>query len=81
MSDSPIIQQDDLGLDLATKSEAPVHGVLNLKTARKNAEIETIHSALTISKNNISAAAKLLGVTRPTLYDMMRKYNLSSDAN
>lgn len=80
MSDSPIIQKDDLDLDLSGLEDTPVHAVLNLKTARMNAEIETIHSALAISKNNISAAAKLLGVTRPTLYDMMKKYKLSSDA-
>ena len=52
---------------------------INLKEARKNAEVEAIHSALEISQQNISAAAKLLGVTRPTLYDMMKKYNLTPD--
>lgn len=50
---------------------------LNLKEARNLAEVEAIRSALEISQHNVSSAAKLLGVTRPTLYDMIKKHSLS----
>ncbi len=47
-----------------------------LKQARERADIEIITSALALSRNNVSAAAKLLGVSRPTLYDLMTQLNL-----
>jgi two-component system NtrC family response regulator len=47
-----------------------------LKQARERADIEIITSALALSRNNVSAAAKLLGVSRPTLYDLMTQFNL-----
>ena len=43
-----------------------------LKEIRKQAEISAIEKAIA-STDNISAAAKLLEVSRPTLYDMMKK--------
>lgn len=49
---------------------------LNLRQVRHQAERAAIVRALTISESNISATAKLLGVTRPTLYDLMKKYNI-----
>ena len=36
--------------------------------------------ALTRSYGNISKAAELLGITRPTLYDLLNKYGLSADS-
>ena len=75
LAENNMIQAEDL--DIVPIKQKP--SVLNLKEARKAAEVEAIHSALELSKYNISAAAKLLGVTRPTLYDMMRKYNLNTE--
>ncbi len=49
---------------------------LNLRQIRQEAEKNAISNALTITDNKISAAAKLLGITRPTLYDLIKKYNL-----
>jgi two-component system, NtrC family, response regulator len=77
LADNNIIHAADL--DITTSK--PKTSVINLKEARKAAEVEAIHSALEVSQYNISAAAKLLGVTRPTLYDMMKKYNLNTDNN
>ena len=61
----------DLGLEIPDISPE-----LNLRTIRQRAESEAIQQAMIRSSNNVSRAAKLLGVTRPTLYDMMRKYEL-----
>lgn len=47
---------------------------LNLRAVRQEAEKSAIIRAINMSENNISAAAKLLGVTRPTLYDLIKKY-------
>jgi len=46
-----------------------------LKEIRKQAEISAIEKAIA-STDNISAAAKFLQISRPTLYDMMKKYNI-----
>jgi two-component system NtrC family response regulator len=49
---------------------------INLRQVRQNAEITAIQKAISMSDNNYSAAAKLLGITRPTLYDLLKKYNI-----
>lgn len=51
---------------------------LNLKHVRESAERTAIQKALAISSGKITAAAKLLGVTRPTLYDLMKRYNIQN---
>ena len=50
--------------------------VLNLAQAREEAERREIPRALSRAEGNISQAAKLLGVSRPTLYDLMRQHNI-----
>jgi len=47
---------------------------ISLKRARREAEIREINRALAQCDGNISAAAKLLGISRPTLYDLMRQH-------
>lgn len=49
---------------------------LNLRAVRQEAEKAAIIRAVNMSDGNISAAAKLLGVTRPTLYDLIKKYGI-----
>lgn len=49
---------------------------INLRQVRLEAEKTAINKALTFSSGNISAAAKLLGVTRPTLYDLVKKHSI-----
>jgi two-component system NtrC family response regulator len=46
-----------------------------LRQARAEAEIDMVRRALALSDYNISQAAKLLGVSRPTLYDIMATHN------
>ncbi len=75
MCDDKLISSEDLGL--LTDNEL----TLNLREVRYNAERAAILSALTMSDYNISATAKLLGVTRPTLYDLIKKYNISVAEN
>ncbi len=59
-------------LDLADPDE--IHEVLSLAQAREEVERREIPRALSRAEGNISQAAKLLGISRPTLYDLMRQH-------
>ncbi len=50
-----------------------------LKKARETAEENAVHRALALSGNNISQAAKLLEISRPTLHDLLKKHGISID--
>ena len=52
--------------------------VLNLKSAREPADRKVIRHALARSEGNISSTAKLLGISRPTLYDLLKQYDLQA---
>ncbi|MCP3999705.1 MAG: PEP-CTERM-box response regulator transcription factor [Gammaproteobacteria bacterium] len=52
---------------------------LNLREVRRNAEGQAIRRALVHASGNISKAAKTLGITRPTLYDLLEKYGIRSE--
>ncbi len=50
-----------------------------LKEAREEAEIKAVRRALALSGNNISQAAKLLEISRPTLHDLLKKHGIRMD--
>jgi two-component system NtrC family response regulator len=52
---------------------------INLRQVRFDAEKSAINKALAFSDGNITVAAKLLGITRPTLYDLVKKYDIQLD--
>ena len=52
---------------------------LNLRVVRQTAETHAIRQALVRAGGNISRTAELLGVTRPTLYDLMAKYSIRAE--
>lgn len=62
-------------LDLADTGQAE-DNALNLKAAREVADRRIIRHALARCEGNISNTAKLLGVSRPTLYDLLKQYDL-----
>ena len=53
----------------------------NLKQVRDEAEKEAVQRALHYCQENVSKAAELLGITRPTLYNLLEKFNLSESAS
>ena len=75
MCDGPLISLDDLGLPASTTS-APAEESLNLRQARDAAEYRVMVRALARSDGNIVKAAELLGVSRPTLYDLMNHHGI-----
>jgi len=78
MAEDSLLTLDDLDIDYLpdetkqTEEEMP----LNLKQVREVAETIAIKRALAYSNNHVSNAAKLLGVTRPTLYSLFSKYGI-----
>ncbi|MFA7601813.1 MAG: PEP-CTERM-box response regulator transcription factor [Novosphingobium sp.] len=75
MADGKLVTAADL--DLA-EPDAQTVGALNLKTAREQSDRKVIRHALARSEGNISSTAKLLGISRPTLYDLLKQYDLSA---
>ncbi len=71
MADGKYVTAEDLGL---SSDDAPLS--LNLREVRQRAETAAIRQALIRTNGNISRAADLLGITRPTLYDLMQKYEI-----
>jgi two-component system NtrC family response regulator len=76
MTDGPLLSPVDLGL--AIPDEAPPS--LDIRAARARAERDVIQAAMAQTGQNLSQTAKLLGVSRPTLYDLLREHQLSADA-
>ncbi len=75
MADGSQVTAKDLGIEGAE----PELQTLNLREARRLAESKAIRVALMKTFGKISRAAELLGVTRPTLYDLLSKYGLSAE--
>lgn len=79
MADEKIISVSDL--ELSNSSEMPEEA-LNLRHIRDTAEKMAITQALQAAQNNMAKAARLLGITRPTLYNLTDKLGINtSDLN
>ena len=73
VAEGPLLSADDLGLPPAC-SEAMR---LNLRQAREQAERRALAEAFALADGNVSRAAELLGVARPTVYDLMQRHGMS----
>jgi two-component system NtrC family response regulator len=77
MADGNTIVADDLGLpDTGTEEETP----LNLRQVRDEAEYKAIVKALARSDGNIVKASEMLGISRPTMYDLMGRHGIKAAA-
>jgi len=74
MADGKLVMSGDL--DLAASEGEAGEDYLNLRSAREAADRVAIRRAMTQSEGNISLAAKLLGISRPTLYDLLKQYRM-----
>ena len=72
MAETPMLTAEDLGLKEGAESAL----LFNLKEVRTRAERQAIRQAMSITDGNVSRTAELLGVSRPTLYDLMEKYGI-----
>lgn len=73
MTEETHVTLNDLELEQNTDVSVP----FNLKEVREAAETIAIKRALAYSDNNITSTARLLGVSRPTLYMLFDKYGIS----
>ena len=71
MAEGKSITAADLDLDGGGDDDT-----INLKAAREHADRRAIRHALARAEGNISSTAKLLGISRPTLYDLLKSYGL-----
>lgn len=71
MADGPQITGEDIGLNKSGEAEP-----LNLRQVREAAERQALVRALGRANGNIAQAAEILGVSRPTLYDLLNRYGL-----
>lgn len=72
MADGPQITAEDLGLVASSEPDEP----LNLRQVRDEAGHKALIKALARVDGNAVKAAELLGISRPTLYDLMNKYGI-----
>jgi two-component system NtrC family response regulator len=70
MAEGSQISADDIGLSASSQ----ITESINLRQVRDNAEYSAVVKALARVDGNIAKAAELLGVSRPTLYDLMNRH-------
>ena len=79
MADGDRITADDLNLPLPAGGEAAAEEPeLDLRAVRERAERQAVVAALARTDGNIAKAADLLGVSRPTLYDLMSRLGVKA---
>jgi len=72
LAEGQIIQASDLALETSSAENEP----LNLREARDAAERREVVRALARANGNLSKAADLLGISRPTLYDLLNRFGM-----
>jgi two-component system NtrC family response regulator len=77
MADGKSLTAGDLDLQAGIVPSDDVLPI-NLRAAREVADRKAIRQAMSRTENNISGAAKLLGISRPTLYDLLKQYRLTA---
>jgi len=75
MTDGQYIGADDLGLSTATDEEP-----LNLRQVRDEAEYRAIIKALARADGNIVKASEMLGISRPTMYDLLNRHAIKASS-
>lgn len=77
MAEGKKVTANDLELDSGI--EGP-ESQINLRQVRENAERAAIMQALQFCNYNMAQASRLLGVTRPTLYNLTDKYKIDTSS-
>jgi two-component system NtrC family response regulator len=72
-----VIRPADLGLNNTISSQEETPEIDSLAETRRRAEAEAVAQALNLSGNNISQAARLLAISRPTMHDLLKKHQLA----
>lgn len=73
MADSLQITREDIGLDQVDANESEF---IDLRRIRDEAERNAVVTALGRANGNVVRASEILGISRPTLYDLMHRLGL-----
>ena len=70
-AEGPSVRASDLGLNSGTATR-----LVSLRQAREDAERDIVQRALKRVNGNIARASEMLGISRPTLYDLLNKLGM-----
>lgn len=73
MADGAQIARDDIGLNV---EQGDSNEFIDLRRVRDDAERRAVVTALGRANGNVVRAAEILGISRPTLYDLMHRLGL-----
>jgi two-component system NtrC family response regulator len=76
LADGPQVNAVDLDLEPPEGAET---GIPTLRAVRDQAEQAAVVRAMAAAGGNMSMAARLLGVSRPKLYDLMKQHGIQTD--
>jgi two-component system NtrC family response regulator len=80
MAEGERVSEEDLGLAIPLRDGENTADFVNLREVRQRAETQAVQRALALAEGNVSRAAELLGVARPTLYDLMERAGVRNEA-
>lgn len=75
MAEGELIEPVDLDIHI----EDEPYGVFSLKEAKERVEVDLIKKALVKNAGNITYASKDLGISRPSLHDLLHKHQIKYD--
>lgn len=86
MSETQLIEAEDLGFTARPEAKpqvsfAPSDKAMQLKELRDRVEVDSVTAAVERNRGNIARAAEELGISRPTIYDLIKKHGLGSLLN
>jgi two-component system, NtrC family, response regulator len=76
VSDGPMISAADLGL-----GGGRAMPMMTLRDVRDQAEKRAVMQAMAAADGNVTRAAALLGVSRPTVYDLVSRHEINVEAH
>ncbi|MBN2538091.1 sigma-54-dependent Fis family transcriptional regulator [candidate division WOR-3 bacterium] len=76
MAETNPVEADELRSFLGAEAKVPTDGTL--KVALERTERETVERVLAQTDNNVAEAAAILGIVRPSLYRIMKRYGLAT---
>ena len=78
MAEGNCITAEDVGLDVNPDDELEA---LNLRVVREEAERRAVVRVIARVNGNVARAAEVLGISRPTLYDLMNRFGLKKETS
>ncbi len=76
MAEGKLITAEDLALAVPDGGSDGL--MMNLKAVRGEAEKDAVQKALAVARGNVARAAELLGITRPTMYDLINRHEVAN---